>query len=269
MLLDRIEHPDGLVYYRSPRLHALGVAHAFSTRLGGVSSAPFDSMNLGNPNGCPVQDDVANIQKNYRRLLTAIGAGGCTLLQVHQVHSDHVVRAESGVTFDRHAKADAIITDDRSTVASVRVADCVPVLLSRDDGQCVAAVHAGWRGVVAGVVPKAAGLLGPAGRIFAAIGPSIGFDAFEVGGEVLDQFAGQFDPAPIRRRADGKGTVDLRQALVQQLVAIGVDQERIDTTDRCTVRDGGEFYSHRRDNGVTGRMAAVIIPAAMQAASIR
>jgi YfiH family protein len=131
----------------------------------------------------------------------------------------------------------------------------------------VAAVHAGWRGVIAGVVINAIGEMNrirdvPADRIIAAIGPSIGCEAFEVGAEVLDEFVGVFGPdAPIRRDADGKGRVDLREAIYRQLISAGVLPERIDTTDRCTFRDSREFYSHRRDQGVTGRMAAVIATA--------
>ncbi|CAA9382613.1 MAG: FIG00003370: Multicopper polyphenol oxidase, partial [uncultured Phycisphaerae bacterium] len=85
--------------------------------------------------------------------------------------------------------------------------------------------------------------------------------AFEVGGEVLDAFRAAFgDDAPVRPRPDGKGHVDLREAVRRQLVAAGIPADQIDSTDRCTVRDAGEFFSHRRDNGVTGRMAAIISP---------
>jgi polyphenol oxidase len=147
-------------------------------------------------------------------------------------------------------------------VASMRVADCVPVLLASADGSAVAAVHAGWRGVIAGVVKNALAALyklRPDTDVIAAIGPCIGMDAFEVGAEVLEAFAGAFGAdAPIRARADAKGHVDLRRAIALQLKAAGVRPQQIDSTDRCTVRDGEEFFSHRRDNGVTGRMAALI-----------
>ena len=96
----------------------------------------------------------------------------------------------------------------------------------------------------------------------AAVGPCIGFDAFEVGPEVLEEFEKAFGPsAPVRRRADGKGHVDLRRAIHAQLLKAGLREDRIDSTDRCTFRDAGEFFSHRRDHGVTGRMAALISPA--------
>ena len=101
----------------------------------------------------------------------------------------------------------------------------------------------------------------PPAQVVAAIGPCIGFDAFEVGGEVIDAFVKAFGPeAPVRRRDDGKGHVDLRECLRRQLIEFGVPERQIDMTDRCTFRDKAEFYSHRRDNGVTGRMAAMIAP---------
>jgi YfiH family protein len=145
-------------------------------------------------------------------------------------------------------------------VASVRVADCVPVLLAAADGRTVATVHAGWRGVIAGVVTAALAEL-RSRDVVAAIGPCIGFDAFEVGPEVLDAFRSEFgEHAPVAASANGKGRVDLRRAVSMQLTRSGIPAEHIDSTDRCTHRDRDEFYSHRRDNGVTGRMAAVISP---------
>src|SRR5690606_6631935 len=102
MMLERIETPDGIVYYRSPGLHAIGVPHAFSTRLGGMSAAPFDSMNLGNPNGCAIQDDYEHIWANYARLQGAIGVGSRTLLRVHQVHGAIIADAPTGQPFSVH-----------------------------------------------------------------------------------------------------------------------------------------------------------------------
>lgn len=264
MLIRQID--DGVVTYVSPLLREIGVPHAFSTRIGGVSPEPFDSLNLGNPNGCAIQDTREHIRENYRRLQRAAGCGERQRLWLHQVHGGRVVHVTRGAGHDNDTKADALVSDDVDRVLSVRVADCVPVLLSSEDGRVVAAVHAGWRGVVAGVVNEAMKQLTaisalPADRVAAAIGPSIGFDAFEVGPEVLEEFDRVFgEPAPMRRRTDGKGHVDLREAVRRQLLAAGVRENRIDTTDRCTFRDVDEFYSHRRDNGVSGRMAAIISP---------
>jgi YfiH family protein len=266
-MLERRTSVEGVVYYASPILSAAGVPHAFSTRLGGVSAAPFESLNLGNPAGCEAHDPSDNVRVNEQRLLRAAGGDGREFCRVHQVHGRAVARAERGKAFDVHEKADAIVSDDPARALSVRVADCVPVLLASKDGRMVAAVHAGWRGVVAGVVPAAIEAMAliaghsslVTGHLLAAIGPSISGEAFEVGPEVVEIFSGLFDGAAIARRLrNGKASIDLRHAIYLQLLKEGVEPGRVDMTDRCTYRDAGEFFSHRRDHGITGRMAAVI-----------
>jgi polyphenol oxidase len=189
-MLQRQSFPNGVVAYVSPLLREIGVRHAFSTRLGGISPAPFDSMNLGNPNGASVQDDYPRIWMNYRKLQETVRlASDQKPCRVHQVHGKTIARVVAGRNFDTDAKADAIISDDPQRVISVRVADCVPVLLASDDGKIVAAVHAGWRGVVAGIVIQALRQMEiePA-SCSAAIGPCIAMDAFEVGPEVVAEF---------------------------------------------------------------------------------
>ena len=259
-MLQRRFFPSDIVAYVSPLLESQGVRHAFSTRLGGMSPPPFASMNLGNPNGCEIQDDYERIWENYRRLQAAIGMNEDRPCRVHQVHGNTIARVNRSETFDNSAKADAIVSVDPARVISVRVADCVPVLLAGPGGRTVAAVHAGWRGVVAEIVTAALrDMHEDPGECVAAIGPCISMEGFEVGPEVLDEFERLFKArAPVRRRADGKGHVDLREAVRLQLISAGVSPDHIDTTDRCTVRDEDEFYSHRRDNGITGRMAALI-----------
>lgn len=267
-MMDRITARDGVTFYRSSILSSAGVPHGFSTRIGGVSQGPFDSLNLGNPNGCPIQDDRENIAINYARLHIAIGCTERSRAFVHQVHGDTVATARRGEAFDTSTKADAVVCDDPSRVAAVRVADCVPVLLATRDGSVVAAVHAGWRGVVAGVVLRAAETIRTMSRedapLLAAIGPGIGFDAFEVGPEVAAAFQSRFggESAALLKpsRNEGKAMVDLRGALANQLRALGLSADAIDRSDRCTFRDADEFFSHRRENGVTGRMAALIGP---------
>jgi YfiH family protein len=268
-MMERITATDGVTFYQSSLLTARGVPHGFSTRIGGISRAPFDSLNLGNPNGCPIQDPSANIPINYQRLHAAIGFVGRPRAYVHQVHGDVVAIALRGEPFDTNAKADAVVSNDPARVAAVRVADCVPVLLTTADGAVVAAVHAGWRGVVAGVVLRAIEQLQRLNRskapLLAAIGPAIGFDAFEVGPEVAAEFQSRFTGDAVRllkpSRHDGKAMADLRGGLAIQLRCAGLADDSFDRSDRCTFRDVEEFFSHRRDNGVTGRMAALIGPA--------
>lgn len=260
MLLRRIGR-DGVVYYASPLLEAAGVPHAFSTRIGGVSPPPFDSMNLGNPSGCATQDPDDHINENYRRLQSVIGCELRRRCWVHQVHGGDVLRVATGEPFENGQRGDALVSDDPERVLAIRVADCVPILVAMSDGRTVAAIHAGWRGVIAGVVGAVLREMTSDRRtdLIAAIGPCIGIDAFEVGPEVIEAFMNCFgELALVRTRSADRGHVDLREAVRRQLVDAGVSPERIDTTDRCTFRDSDEFFSHRRDNGVTGRMAALI-----------
>lgn len=263
MALVRRTSSTGVVYYSSPLLEARGIVHAFSTRIGGISPPPFDSMNLGNPNGCAVQDQTDRIAENYRRLMRACGCENLPRFYLHQIHGD-VVAVVDGPDFSNSAKGDALVTRRPGYVLSVRIADCCPVLLATPDGHAVAAIHAGWRGAVGGVIAAAVSKLieiagGDPASLLAAVGPCIGFDAFEVGPEVLTEFEAIFGQrAPIRNDANGKGHVDLAAACRLQLIRAGLDSDKIDTTDRCTHRDADEFFSHRRDRGVTGRMSALI-----------
>jgi YfiH family protein len=263
-VLDRRTSPTGVVYYGSGLLDAAGVPHAFSTRLGGISPPPFDSLNLGNPSGCDVLDDGERIERNYALLQHAIGCEGFPRCRLHQVHGPLVQAVHAGEPFESGMKGDALTSDDPQRVIAIRVADCVPILLSSDDGKFVAAVHAGWRGVIANVVGSTVARLRERGgalphSLVAAVGPCIGFDAFEVGPEVVVEFERAFGAgASVRRTDDGKGRVDLREAVKRQLREAGLREDRIDMTDRCTWRDGDEFFSHRRDRGITGRMCAMI-----------
>jgi len=263
-VLERSISKEGIVYYISPQLRALGVRHAFSTRLGGVSKPPFDSLNMGNPNGVPVQDDYANIWENYRRLLVEIDCPSDPPIRVHQIHGNAVAEVRKNDAFDTHCKADAIVTEDASRPISVRVADCLPVLISSRDGKMVAAVHAGWRGIVAGVIPAAIARMRALrpdlddDEFVAALGPGIGLQAFEVGPEVIAQF--RWMPNPLVADKSGKGHIDLREAARFQLLKMGLNADAIDSTDLCTVANRDEFFSHRRDNGITGRMTAIIVP---------
>lgn len=270
-MIRRVEAADGPVYYASDLLASAGVPHAFSTRLGGVSPAgsPFASLNLGNPSG-PIQDDWNHIHENYRRLQAAIGVAGLSRYWVHQVHGDDVAVVHHGRPFESGVKADALVGDSPAHLLAVRTADCVPILLAdRPAGRVVAAVHAGWRGVIAGVVTRAVEAMEALGArrpdIVAAVGPAIGAGAFQVGPEVVAAFRATFAAADglIRppANADANPTIDLRGAIGLQLAAAGVSADRVDSTDLCTYSRPDEFFSHRRDGGVTGRMAALIAPA--------
>lgn len=275
--------PSLLAQISSTLLHETGVPHAFSTRRGGVSTGIFESLNFGNPSDLPREqrDPPARIGQNLLILLAAAGVERPEtkeIVQVYQVHGAEVLTVRPGAAAHPHSpdpitgeprdtKADAIVTDDPERVLCVRTADCTPILLASTDGRVVGAVHAGWRGAVAGVARAATSAMRGLGarEIVASIGPCISEAHFEVGPEVLAEFRRILgDRAPIRASAPhdplSKGYVDLQQALRLQLEEAGVD--RIETIDLCTFARPDLFFSHRRDNGHTGRMAAVISPKA-------
>ena len=262
-MLQRRRDTTGTTFYASPRLDAIGVRHAFSTRIGGDSPPPFDSLNLGNPMGCAVQDDDARIQSNYRRLQRAIGCGELPRRWVWQVHGGLCLDADAA-GFENSQKADVLVTGDPTQVIAVRTADCVPILLSDARGRTVAVAHAGWRGVIANVLSASVKMLcersgSKVETIVAAIGPCISQVHFEFGPEVVAAFDEAFgDESPVTREPSGKGHVDLRSACRLQLLKLGVAATNIDTTDRCTFEHIDEFFSHRREHGITGRMAALI-----------
>jgi polyphenol oxidase len=260
-MLQRVEHSSGAVFLRSPLLAAAGIPHAFSTRIGGISRGPFASLNFGNPNPCDDRDPIENIGEHWRRLLAAAGAEGRQLVEVHQVHGRDVHRVERDQPAHpgpKDTKADALITDDAARALAVRTADCLPILIATRDGSRVAAIHAGWRGIAANVIAATVEAFN-SNNLISAIGPGIGFDAFEVGPEVVEQLRISVGEG-LRVKTGPAGTphVDLSHAAMLQLQSLGVRD--IDTTDLCTFRDRELFFSHRRDQGMTGRMASVISP---------
>jgi YfiH family protein len=251
---------------RSALLSGLGVPHAFTTREGGVSSAPFDSLNFGNPGDLPPErrDPRASILRNWELVLRELGLAGRGLVEVHQVHGGGVRVVRAGEALAAHdtgsIKADAIVTDSDGVVA-VRVADCAPVLLSSADGRVVSAVHAGWRGAVAGVVANAVRAMRELGarEIYAAVGPCLSVEHFEVGPEVAEEFRRVFpERPPVREHPEkaGRWRLDLKGALSRQLESLGV--ARVEVLEGCTFGEPARFFSHRRDRGLTGRMIGVI-----------
>ncbi len=240
--------------------------HGFTTRDGGVSPAPYASLNLGMGWG----DDREAVLENRRRVRVA--ARGDRLCLVKQVHGRDVFRvtAETTVEALAAAHADALITDVAGTSVAVFTADCVPVLLADPISGAVGAVHAGWRGVIAGVLPATIAAMTSAfgaepGRLCVAIGPAIGPCCFEVGAEVVTAFEAAL---PDVRAAGGvqtpggpagKSHLDLRLGLRRQLASAGVPEVQVEVETACTRCDpAGRFYSYRRDNTRTGQHLAVI-----------
>ena len=263
--LIRVEYEKGLVTYESPLLHAAGVPHAFTTRLGGISPAPYDSLNLAALVNDPQADASTNVAANFRKIRQAIGCRRHIRAQVNQVHGCAVWRppAEPVKPVDA-PRADALATDKPGLLVMVRVADCVPMLLASKDGRVVSAVHAGWRGIIAGVVTEAVRDVKDLGGgldtsdIVAAIGPCISEKHFEVGPEVVEAFDGAGLSKVVNREGYDKPHINLSEAVALQLKSVGLTGAQIDRTACCTFSHADEFFSHRRDNGRTGRQAALI-----------
>ncbi|MGE5274566.1 MAG: polyphenol oxidase family protein [Verrucomicrobiota bacterium] len=219
---------------------------AFSTRRGGVSEAPFDTLNLGRL----TEDDPEHVIENRRRLCAEVGTEPDELRFGRQVHGA-VVRRAAGTG----EPGDGLWTDTRGEALLVFTADCLSVALVRTNGgtPAVAALHVGWRGLLAGIVGAAVSSLGD-GTLSAAIGPGIGPCCYEVGPDVAE---------PFRRRYGGDvvrgGRLDLWTSVERALGEAGI--AGIHRTDLCTVCDPALFYSHRRDAGRTGRQGMIALVA--------
>jgi YfiH family protein len=239
---------------KSPLLAELGFRNGFSLRAGGASEGPFASLNLGRNVG----DDPAAVEENLRRLAVEIGYAAPELCELNQVHGG-VVRT---MPHERGLDGDAMVSTREPL--GIRVADCAAVLLADPASGAVAAAHAGWRGVVARVVPNVVRALAalhgsePA-QLVAAVFPCIGLDAFEVGEDVAQQLAAEAGEQVVRR-GTGKPHVDLQGAVYSQLIASGLEAARIDLVIGCTFSEPTAFFSYRRDGGATGRHLAVILP---------
>lgn len=240
-----------------------GVVAGMSLRAGGVSAGPWASLNLGGNVG----DDPAAVAENRARFVAVLGVRPVWL---HQVHGAQVVRLRADAVHSPLPPADAAWTSDAGVACAVLVADCLPVLMALCDGSAVAAAHAGWRGLAAGVLEATVQALcsgtGAAPRdIVAWLGPCIGPRRFEVGADVLAAF-GQSPDTPdatgaasfvSRPRPDGspRWLADLPQLARERLAAAGVSA--VSEAGLCTVEDASRFFSFRRD-GVTGRHGVAI-----------
>ena len=217
----------------------------FSTRAGGVSEGPYDSLNLGRLTG----DHVERVDENRRRLCAEVGADAERLALNRQVHSTLVHRAQAG---RRGEPGDGLWTDEPDVPVLAMTADCLPIALVRDGGTpAVAVVHAGWRGLLQGIVARGVEAVG--GRARAAIGPAIGPCCYEVGPEVREPFREAYGEDVVQGR-----NLDLWASAERALRAAGV--EDVHRVDRCTFCEPEAFFSHRRTGkprGVQGVIARV------------
>jgi YfiH family protein len=220
-------------------------------RSGGVSTGPYTSLNLG----AHVDDDPANVDENRRRFVEACGlpAAPAWLTQVHG--ADVAIEPATGDV------ADAALSRTPGTVCAVMVADCLPVLLAAPDGSEVAAAHAGWRGLAAGVLENTVRAFeSPPASLYAWLGPAISRDAFEVGAEVRAAFLERDSGAAdcFQANAAGRWQADLYELARRRLFASGVT--RVAGGGLCTAGSRDRFFSYRRD-GQCGRMACFVVTA--------
>lgn len=227
-----------------------GVVAGFTTRAGG---------NLAVSAG-----DREDVFENRARLLASVGFPPDSIAVAGQVHGNHVELVDSpGLV----RETDALVTTRRGLLLGMVSADCAIVLVADSSGSVVGAAHAGWRGTVGGVVENLldsmkktsvrtsdAAQLDPP-ELYAYVSPCIQQERFEVGPEVAEQFEGRF---VVRNAATGKAHVDLAGALVAKLVACGLKPDNVQNDGRCTFDDPDTFYSHRAQNGKTGRMMGFI-----------
>lgn len=229
------------------------VCALITTRQGGVSEGVYSTLNLGDHVG----DDLTAVLNNRALIATRVNA---RLLWLKQVHGTRVVNAEDCIDSDPAAvpEADASMTRQAGVACTVMTADCLPVLFCDRSGTVVAAAHAGWRGLLDGVLEATIAAMGvPTDELMAYLGPAIGPQAFEVGDEVRSAFVAVSDGAASAFSPGhaGKWLADIYQLARQRLSAEGMAQ--VYGGDFCTVSDAARFFSYRRD-GQTGRMASLI-----------
>jgi polyphenol oxidase len=230
---------------------AAGAAACFTTRAGGASAAPFDSLNLGLLTG----DDAAAVRENRRRLTAALDRDPDGVLFGHQVHearvtSSHRAPAPNPWLADvAPAPADGQATSESRLTPLVQVADCLPVAVAGPGG--VAMLHCGWRGLAGGIVAQG---VSRANAEAAAIGPGIGPCCYEVGDEVLAEFE------PLGAGVADGPMLDLPEVARRLLAGAGID--RVESSGLCTSCEAELFFSHRRDGERTGRQAGLVWMAA-------
>lgn len=267
----QLKNNGGLIWVEADALAAeSGIVHAFSTRHGGRSEFPYNTLNLG----LHTADDIMTVRANRDRFVTNFGISPGEVVSLHFIHSNKVLEvteADGGRGF--HAAADALgdadgmITNVRRRALFVTYADCVPVLFYDPVHEAIGACHAGWRGTVAGIVMETVKAMQAAygtavGDLLVAVGPAIDPDHFEVGTDVVDAVSAHAvrPERLLTPRKNGKFLFNIWQANIDQLTTLGVPRENITLVDLSTFARDDLFFSHRRRfGGEVGRQAAFIM----------
>ncbi len=244
----------GLPYMAWP---PLGVRHGFSTRLGGVSGGVYASLNLSDAVG----DSQSNVAVNRERWVHALDLSR-DCVTVRQVHGDRVVDAQE-VAGGPACEADALTSNLPSLPIGVMTADCAAILLHAPDVGVVAAVHAGWRGTVAEIVMQSIQRMchkhgATASAMRAAIGPAIGACCFDIGPDVATRIRLKDWGAKVLTERNDRCHMDLVEANVLQMTAMGLTRSSIGVANQCTRCASDHFFSYRGSGGLTGRMLATV-----------
>jgi len=251
--------PDGLRYYRFD-IFPKNLLNAVFTRRGGVSPAPWTSLNLSVSTG----DEPARVEENRARAFNALRCDPASVQDVWLAHGVDVVHASAPRPLDDPTpRADILFTDNPEVALFMRFADCVPLLFHDPKNGVIGIAHAGWMGTAKGVAEVSINAMrerygsNPA-DVIVGIGPSISADHYEVGEEVAAQFREKFgaDSEEILERRDGKIYLDLWRANALQLQKMGVEQIQI--SGLCTACHLDDWYSHRAEKGRTGRFGALV-----------
>lgn len=227
-----------------------GALRVFTTRTGGVSTGPYESLNLTWSRG----DDPDAVNENRQRVMSALGLD--RLIFASQVHGDTVLRVDRvGSKTWLAGEGDALITEMPGIGLCVQTADCVPVLLVDPENRAIGAVHSGWRGTVKNITARTIEAMSRAfgsvpSEMYASIGPAICKAHYRVGPEVLEQFEaqiGQLDSTLITERdEEGGAGLDVGEAVRRQLAGAGIPEEQIDRVAGCTFAEEDRFFSSRR-----------------------
>jgi YfiH family protein len=250
---------NGTVFYQSEALCAFpGLVHAVTTRHGGVSPAPFDSLNLSAHAG----DSPENVQENLARLHSALGLEHGATVDASQAQADRVARITTNERGTRIQMVDGLITNVQGIPLMLRFADCVPILFYDPTHRAIGIAHAGWRGTVAKVVTNTVNAMREAfdtvpADLIACVGPAIGPCCYEIGNDVLERVNTAFpESSDLLLHRNGTIHLNLWEANALQLRALGVEQ--IDIAGVCTSDHTTDFYSWRREKAHTGRFGALI-----------
>lgn len=253
-------HEHNELRYYSFDIFSKSIKQAVFTRHGGVSLAPWHSLNLGGSVG----DDPAHVAENRVRVFQSMGCEPASIHDVWLVHGTSIVYADAPRPLDQpSAKADIIFTDNPNVSLFMRFGDCVPILFHDPKKHVIGIAHAGWMGTARGVVLAAVeGMQSHYGckpeDIVAGIGPSIGVDHYEVGADVISQFQEKYnkDADQILQTRNGSTYLDLWTANAIQLRNAGVEQIQI--SGLCTACHLDDWFSHRAEQGKTGRFGAIM-----------